>query len=207
MIDYLKGNLELIEQDYVVIDVGGVGYRVFCPNPLTYSSQLNQYTQLYIHYHVREDANLLYGFATREEQSLFRLLLEVSGIGPKVALGILTGGSPETVVIAIAQENIHELTQLPGIGKKTAQRIILDLKDKVSSFSMTGTSSSPVKNIGASSASSQQTNWLDAKEALLAWGYTEAEMQKVRTLLKDQIDEHTPVDSLIKLALKVLQKS
>ena len=86
---------------------------------------------IYTHHHVREDAILLFGFATREEQRLFRKLLDVSGIGPKVALGILAGGRPEAIAAAIRQENVAFLTKLPGIGRKTAQRMILDLKDKL----------------------------------------------------------------------------
>src|SRR5690606_1770683 len=92
MIDFLRGKVAHREPEYVVLDVHGVGYRVFCPNPYALADEGE--TTLYIHHHVREDAILLFGFPTREEQSLFRKLLEVSGIGPKVALGILSGGRP-----------------------------------------------------------------------------------------------------------------
>lgn len=94
MIDYLRGQLAVREMDYVVIDVHGVGYQVFCSNPFGISAREGEEVTLFIHYHVREDAHLLFGFTTREEQTLFRKLIEVSGIGPKVALGILTGGGP-----------------------------------------------------------------------------------------------------------------
>src|SRR5690606_2872918 len=86
---------------------------------------------VHVHYHVREDAILLYGFESREQKQLFRKLIDVTGIGPKVALGLLSAGAPEALVQAIQQENYSYLTKLPGVGKKTAQRIVLDLKDKL----------------------------------------------------------------------------
>jgi Holliday junction DNA helicase RuvA len=206
MIDFLKGNLVNIEYDFVVIDVGGIGYRVFCSQPLMFSAQLDQVTQLFIHYHVREDAHLLYGFATREEQSLFRLLLEVSGIGPKVALSALASGSPSTVMNAIMQENIVYLTQLQGIGKKTAQRIILDLKDKVSHLTTSSTSVHVSKLPHSPATHMHQSNWIDAKDALIGWGYTESELQKAWILMKENTQDDAPVDTLIKQALQHLNK-
>ncbi|KAF4321958.1 hypothetical protein G195_004852 [Phytophthora kernoviae 00238/432] len=131
---------------------------------------------VYTHHHVREDAMLLFGFATREEQKLFRKLIEVSGIGPKVALGILAGGTPDHVVTAIYQENLTFLTKLPGIGKKTAQRMILDLKDKLDGFGAatyaTGLFAPPSEEAGSGSA------WDEAREGLKALGYTDSELDK-----------------------------
>lgn len=133
MIDFLRGPVAHLEPEYVVLDVQGVGYRVFCPNPYAFAKTEGPVT-VFIHYQTREDATLLFGFPSREEQRLFRKLIEVSGIGPRVALGILTGGTPDQLIAAIYQENITFLTKLPGIGKKTAQRMILDLKDKLDGF-------------------------------------------------------------------------
>src|SRR5690606_7363492 len=115
MIDFLKGKVCHYEANYVVLDVQGIGYRVFNPQPYTITK--DDEVTLYTHYHVREDAVLLFGFLTRDEQSLFRRLIEVSGIGPRVALGILSGGTPQAVVAAIQSEDISFLTKLPGIGK------------------------------------------------------------------------------------------
>lgn len=117
MIDFLRGKVAHREPEYAVIDVHGVGYRVFCPNPFALPDKTEDIT-VYIHHHVREDAILLFGFPTREEQALFRRLLDVSGIGPKVALGMLSGARPEAIVAAVQQENVTFLTKLPGIGKK-----------------------------------------------------------------------------------------
>ncbi len=112
MIDFLRGKVALRESDYAVLDVNGVGYRVFCPNPYALSHKEDEDVTMFIHYHVREDAHLLFGFISRDEQSLFRLLLDVTGIGPKVALGILAaGGRPEAVILAISQENLAFLDE------------------------------------------------------------------------------------------------
>lgn len=205
MIDFLRGRVALIELDYVVIDVHGVGYRVFCPNPFGFTSKDEEEQTLFIHYHVREDAHLLFGFPTREEQSLFRLLLEVTGIGPKVALGILAGGRPEAVVAAISQENIGFLTKLPGIGNKTAQRIILDLKDKLGNVSVRKLAgATDLSTTGRNGLTEGGTAWSEAKEALLTLGYTEAEADRAWLLVKPKAKETDPVDVWMKLALQAL---
>lgn len=206
MIDFLRGKVALRESDYAVLDVNGVGYRVFCPNPYALSHKENEDVTMFIHYHVREDAHLLFGFITRDEQSLFRLLLDVSGIGPKVALGILAaGGRPESVILAISQENLAFLTKLPGIGKKTAQRIILDLKDKLGSVSF----SSPEAAVALSVVGSAQLTegglpWSEAKEALMTLGYTEAEVDRAWLQVKPKAGPSDSVDVLVKLALQAL---
>jgi Holliday junction DNA helicase RuvA len=205
MIDFVRGKIALKELDYVVVDVNGIGYRVFCPNPYALTNKEDEDVTLFIHYHVREDAHLLFGFPTREEQSLFRLLLEVSGIGPKVALGVLAGGRPEAVTAAISQENIAFLMKLPGIGKKTAQRVILDLKDKLGAFpagsrlggTVIDAASIPVTSEGGLS-------WAEAKEALMTLGYTEAETDRAWHQVKTKVKPEDTVDALMKLALQAL---
>lgn len=203
MIDYLRGRLAVREMDYVVIDVQGVGYQVFCSNPFGISAREGEEVTLFTHYHVREDAHLLFGFATREEQTLFRKLIEVSGIGPKVALGILAGGRPDAVIAAIQQENVGFLTKLPGIGKKTAQRIILDLKDKLGLFPASIVDEVAVLTAEAE-RSSIEGSWAEAKQALLALGYTEAETDRTWHLIQKDVKPTDPVDTVTKLALKAL---
>jgi len=206
MIDFLRGKVVHCESEYAVLDVHGVGYRVFCPNPYALAHKTNEEITMFIHYHVREDAHLLFGFMTRDEQSLFRLLLEVSGIGPKVALGVLAGGGrPENVVAAISQENLAFLTKLPGIGKKTAQRIILDLRDKLSSVSLTSPEAAVALSVvGATQVSEHGNAWTEAKEALMALGYTEAEADKAWLQVKPKAQPYDSVDVLMKLALQAL---
>lgn len=205
MIDFLRGKIALRETDYIVLDVHGVGYRVFCPNPYALPDKEAEELTMFIHYHVREDAHLLFGFGSREEQSLFRLLLEVTGIGPKVALGILSSGRPEAVTAAISQENIAYLTKLPGIGKKTAQRIILDLKDKLGAMPIGYTEAAAAghASIGGD-ASEGGSTWSQAKEGLMALGYTDAETARAWQQVKGKVKDSDSVEVIMKLALQAL---
>lgn len=207
MIDFLRGQVAHLETEYIVLDVQGVGYRVFTPNPYAFAKQDGAVT-VFIHYHVREDATLLFGFSSREEQKLFRRLIDVSGVGPKVALGILAGcGKPEAVVTAIQQENIVFLTKLPGIGKKTAQRIVLDLKDKLDGIGLDIHPDALFMNVTVAEEDSADGNaWSEAREALKALGYTEAELDRVWNDLQHRIHADESVDSLMKKALQALFK-
>jgi Holliday junction DNA helicase RuvA len=202
MIDFLRGQVAQLENEYVVLDVHGVGYRVFCPNPYYFAAKNDEPVTVYIHHHVREDAILLFGFATREEQKLFRKLIEVSGIGPRVALGILSGGSPRGVVTAIHQENINFLIKLPGIGRKTAQRMILDLKDKLDGMGE-ATLFDPIPD-EIELMQEGNLGWPEAREGLKALGYTDAELDRVWQLMKDNVRPDEAVDSVMKKALKLL---
>lgn len=207
MIDFLRGQVAHLETEYIVLDVQGVGYRVFTPNPYAFAKQDGAVT-VFIHYHVREDATLLFGFSTREEQKLFRRLIDVNGVGPKVALGILAGcGKPEAVVTAIQQENITFLTKLPGIGKKTAQRIVLDLKDKLDGIGLDIHPDSLFTSVTVADEDiSDGSTWSEAREALKALGYTEAELDRVWKDLQHRIHTDESVDSLMKKALQALFK-
>jgi Holliday junction DNA helicase RuvA len=205
MIDFLRGIIVHREVDYLVLDVKGVGYRVFCTNPYAISNKDGEETTLYIHYQVREDAHLLFGFPNREEQSMFRLLLEVSGIGPKVAIGVLAGGRPEVIAAAIQQENLAFLMKLPGIGRKTAQRMILDLKDKLGGIQAVDDSLQAFASAGISSNVPQGSGvWAETKAALLALGYTEAEADRTGQIIRPKLKGEETVDAVIKLALQAL---
>jgi Holliday junction DNA helicase RuvA len=204
MIDFVRGVLVHMTEDAIIVDVNGLGYRVFCPNPYAFQKEIQEIVTVYTHHHVREDAILLYGFTTREEQSLFRRLLDVSGIGPKGALGILSGSRPDQLIAAIQQENLAVLTKLPGIGKKTAQRMILDLKDKLGDMR---------SGIGGITQNLTSYNTLvpsgameEAKEALVSLGYGTGEADRVLSIISKDIDENTSVDKVIKLALKQFLK-
>ncbi|GIQ70143.1 Holliday junction ATP-dependent DNA helicase RuvA [Xylanibacillus composti] len=205
MIDFLRGHIAHTESDYIVMDVNGVGYQVFCPNPYEWMEQDGEAT-IYTHHHVREDAILLYGFRTREEQALFRKLLDVSGIGPRVALGMLAGARPEAVVGAIQREDVAYLTKLPGIGRKTAQRLVLDLKDKLKQWeSAIGggeAAAAGAKRVPGGVPSSDA--WLEAAEALKALGYSESEIDQVRPDVLEKEAEDAPSDKLMRSALQLL---
>ncbi|MCW0952769.1 Holliday junction branch migration protein RuvA [Weissella ceti] len=129
MYEYLKGTIEAVTPSYIVVDVQGVGYRVMTANPYVFTQ--NQPTTVYVEQIVRETEQTLYGFATLDEKTLFQKLLAVSGIGPKSALAILASNDHSGLVQAIMDNNVTFLTKFPGIGKKTAQQIILDLQNKL----------------------------------------------------------------------------
>lgn len=208
MIDFLRGKVVHLETDYIVLDVQGVGYRVFTSSPHAFVTKQDGVVTAFIHHQVREDATLLFGFNSREEQKLFRRLIDVNGVGPKVALGILAGcGKPEALVIAIQQENIAFLTKLPGIGKKTAQRIILDLKDKLDSIGLNIRPNSLFMNVSLTDdARADGGAWSEAQGALRALGYTEAELEQAWKDLQHRVHADESVDSLVKKALQALFK-
>ena len=206
MIDYLRGRVSRVAHDHVVVEVNGIGYRVFCANPGDFRGRDGEETIVYIHHHVREDAIQLFGFATREEQSLFRLLIEVSGIGPRIALGALSGTRPEALVSAILNDDVQSLTRLPGIGRKTAQRLLLELKDKLKDEGWTGAwthdraAADPAADAGTGRAGALR----EAKEALLSLGFTEAEIASALPAAQAETGEDAGAAALTKAALKRL---
>jgi Holliday junction DNA helicase RuvA len=190
MIDFLRGSVAHIEEEWIVVDVGGVGYRVFTPNPYAFAAGGETVT-VYTHHHVR----------------LFRALLEVSGVGPKVALGAMAGARPEAIAAAIRQENVAFLTKLPGIGKKTAQRMILDLKDKLDrGGGFAPASGVPEAALAEAAAGGQgaDTAWPEAREALAALGYTAAEIDRVWQAIGGSLTGEETADALVKKALALL---
>lgn len=209
MIAFLEGVIAYAEGDHVVLNVGGVGYRVFVTGTTAYQAktQEGQSMRLYTFYNVREDAHLLFGFATRSERDLFARLNEVSGIGPKVALAIMGAGAPDQVIWAIRAEDVTFLTKLPGVGKKTAQRLILDLKDKLEDMAASFTPTAYSLEAPAAPARAMTVGLgTELHEALLTLGYNEKEAQGAVRSLASEIDSGVPVEQLIKLALKQLMR-
>ena len=145
MIAYLRGRLFEKQPNRIVVDVDGVGYDVSVPLSTFYGlGEPGSAVTLRIHTHVREDALALYGFATRIEQELFERLIGVSGIGPKLALAVLSGIEPPDLVRAIEHADVARLTAIPGVGKKTAERIVLELKDRLPRASIAAPTGEPV---------------------------------------------------------------
>ena len=135
MIAHLRGKLAQKEPARVIVDVNGVGYEVFIPlTTFTALPAAGSDVSIDVHTHVREDMIALYGFSTRRERTIFEKLMTISGIGPKLAVTILSGGSVEDLVGAIRRADLARLTAIPGVGRKTAERIILELKDKLQDF-------------------------------------------------------------------------
>lgn len=200
MIASLKGSVSYLGTEICIVETtGGVGYRVFMPAAHLAQLTLDSNVKLYIHTAVREDALLLYGFLSQEYYDLFELLLTVSGVGPKMALGILSAVKPDAFYLAVQSRDMKILTKLPGIGKKTAERMLLELKDKVGSFS-TDSGNEFAENVVSGSSSPVA----EAMEALVSLGYNNSEIVPV-------IKQIPHIDSLsgeeiLRQALKVFAK-
>ncbi|NSL50162.1 Holliday junction branch migration protein RuvA [Calidifontibacillus erzurumensis] len=201
MIEFVEGKVDYINPEYIVVDVSGIGYQIFTPNPYLFQKYLNETIKIYTYQYVREDMIALYGFENRQERTLFAKLLNVSGIGPKGGLAILAAGQPDLLVQAIEEENEKYLVKFPGVGKKTARQMILDLKGKLSdvcSEFMPNLFNHEQLNKKSTSVSHELE---DAIEALKSLGYAEKEIQKVIPLLQE---EQLPTDQYIKKALQLL---
>lgn len=201
MIEFLKGKINYIDTQFIVVEVNQIGYQVYCANPFIYQSDME--VTVYTYQHVREDAIKLFGFKTREEKSLFEKLLNVSGIGPKGALAILATGDPSQVIHAIEQENEQFLVKFPGVGKKTARQIILDLKGKLNDLMPSLFSEGIEAKVKQTTVSSLSPQLEEALEALRALGYVEKEIKKVAPVLAE---EEMNTDQYIKKGLQLLLK-
>lgn len=200
MISYLKGILKYIFQDTIIIEVNNVGYQIFVSShTLTQLPKEGNIIEIYTHMNVREDNISLFGFLTINELDCFNMLINVSGIGPKVALGILSTLRPQDINKAIIIEDINLLTKAPGIGKKTAQRIILELKDKLKINSTFNYDDNLEQYYEASSNSVNQ----EAIEALIALGYSQID---ATNSVINVYNENLKLEELIKLSLKRLSK-
>ncbi|CCY28277.1 MAG: Holliday junction branch migration protein RuvA [Candidatus Faecisoma sp.] len=184
MYSYIKGIVTLIESNYIVLDNNGIGYLIYTPNP--YSFKENEETLVWIYQNIREDEMTLYGFKTKEEKDLFLKLIEVKGLGCKMALPMLATGSISGIVDAIERENILYLKKFPKIGDKVAKQIILDLKGKLNN------------NITISKDSNEEVI-----EALKGLGYKQADIVKVLP----KVNSNETLEQQIKEALKLLLKS
>lgn len=196
MIGYVRGTVSHMAADHCFIDVQGIGYRVFMTAATRQKLAVGKAATLYTHMHVREDAILLYGFYTQDEYDLFLTLTSINGIGPKVAIGILSAIDPNQFRIAISTKNIGILTKLPGVGKKTAERMILELKDKIGVLADEDT-------IEADGAAASGDIADEAMQALLALGYNQNE---ILPIVKKVGKSAQSVEALIKLALRELSR-
>ena len=191
MIGYLRGKILNIYGDCCLVDVGGVGYRVFPTAYALGNLKGGEEAAFFVHTAVREDAIILYGFEAKEEYDAFQLLISVSGIGPKGALAILSALSVGELYLAIAQEDTNTLKKLPGVGKKSAERLVLELKDKVGA-PQSGQIPAP-RSVKGGIAD-------EAAAALASLGYSQAEINQVAVKFADA----PTVQDAIKTALKEL---
>ena len=193
MYEYFQGVIVTIKPDFVVIDVNGIGYKVFSPTPYAY--QEGQKARVFIEQIVRDTGITLYGFQTEDDKGLFLKLLSVSGIGPKSALAIMAAEDSNSLAEAIEEGEVKYLTRFPGVGKKTASQIVLDLKGKLGSF---------VKNANKAASAEVSPELNDALLALLALGYTKKEVDRITPALI--AEEKTTADQYIKKGLALLLK-
>ena len=195
MYDYIKGQYKGIFKDYVTVENNGIGYKIFTSgNTMAQMPSLDGEVILYLTQIIREDFMGLYGFSTRDELELFQTLIAISGIGAKASLSLLSASTPDRLKIAIIQENETLLLKAPGIGKKTAQRLILELKDKLKVENMIIDSKKSEKE------TEMEKHVVEAMAALMTLGYTERE---AKGALKN-IDRSKAVEGIIKDALKYL---
>ena len=184
MYEYIKGKIINQESNYIVLDNNGIGYLVYVSNP--YSFEIDKEYIVYIYQYVREDENTLYGFKTKEEKDLFLKLIDVKGLGPKMALPILATGSISGIIDAIERENILYLKKFPKIGDKVARQMVLDLKGK----------------LGASSTNTSTVDYEELIEVLKGLGYKQGDISKVLPQIKTDLNIEDQVKEALKLLLK-----
>lgn len=196
MIGYLSGNVKFLFDDSCILDVNGVGYKIFVDTQSRQALTLNAAAEFFIHTAVREDAITLFGMANRAAFELFEMLLTVSGVGAKSALAIVSKISAPDFARAVTLQDVKTLTRLPGVGKKSAERILLELKDKVKPLAENFSSKD------FQPAQIQSTAQDDAAEALSALGYTSAEISAAFK----RAPKNSSTEQLIKFALKELNR-
>lgn len=190
---YIEGTVAHKGIDFIVIDAGGVGYRINTTDSAISKISPGEKKKIYTYLNVREDALDLYGFLSEEALNLFKLLISVSGIGPKVGLGILSSISPSEFALAVVTGNIKAITKAPGVGPKVAQRIVLELKDKMKKAEI----AEMPQDYGAFTDSSDE-----AVSALMVLGYTQGEAKNILS----KVDTGLTVEETVKQALKLLMR-
>ena len=195
MIGYLRGTVDQLLSETCYLDVRGVGYRVYIPASTREKLQTGAETKLFTYLNVREDALHLFGFITLEEHDMFLLLLTVTGVGPKMALAMLSGMKPDGIRAAISRNDLASLTRISGVGKKTAERIVLELRDKIGQIGLTAELPT-----GKESGQSGVGGAFDeALAALMALGYQRAE---ILPLLRSHMADKTTAEALIRAVLR-----
>ncbi|MBT5954533.1 Holliday junction branch migration protein RuvA [bacterium] len=193
MIYFIEGTIDSCLEDSAIINTNGVGYQVFLPT--NFLSKLLSETgsvRLYIFHHIREDAQVLYGFSTPDERKFYTVLTSVSGVGPKLGMKIMSNMNSDVITKAILEENIVVLNQLPGVGKKLAERLILDLKDKIGVFDVSTANFSLPKN----------SLYDDVRLALSTLGYKPKEISSALKKGEQALQSITKIEEGIKIALK-----
>ena len=199
MYAYIKGSLEIKTSNYVVVENSGVGYKIFMPETaIEKLGEIGKNVKVYTYLKVREDDMSLYGFNTNEELRMFELLISVSGVGAKTAIAMLSNITPSSFALAVITNDVAKIKALPGIGPKGAQRIILELKDKIK----TEEAISSDNSISLQSNVINNENMQEAISALQVLGYSKKEIEKAL----QRVDSSLSVEDIIKLGLKNLAR-
>lgn len=200
MIAYIKGTVEEILEDRVILETGNMGYNIFMPmGAVEHLLHKGQEIKIHTYLNVKEEALQLFGFLTRDDLNTFKLLLGVNGIGPKAALGVLSGLSADELRFAVLADDVKTISRAPGIGKKTAQKLILELKDKFNIQEALEMKAEHVQMPGTGEADLTDMK-KEAIEALTALGYSGADA--LRAVKKVELTPNMSVEILLKLALK-----
>ncbi len=188
MISYLKGTIQFIGQNFIEVAINNIGYKVFVTEDFLNSAKVGKEVEIFTHQHVREDALDLFGFDNREQMELFEKLIGVSGIGPKTALGVLSAASIEEIETAVIHDDVSVLTKVSGIGAKTAERIVLELKSKYKG------------KVAPASVGGKSNGDADVIDGLIGLGYF---ADQARSALR-QVDKELGTDEKLKACLKLL---
>ncbi|RHF63409.1 Holliday junction branch migration protein RuvA [[Ruminococcus] lactaris] len=204
MISYIRGELCDIEEQKAIVDVNGVGYGIYMPQQaLSLLPPMGQQVKIHTYLNIREDAMQLFGFLTKEDLNVFRLLIGVNGIGPKAGLNILSCLSPDELRFAVLSEDAKAISATPGIGKKTAEKLILELKDKLNIEDMLDHAAhgGDSEDLASGTDTASNTMQAEAVQALTALGYGSAESLRA---VKKSSPECSSVEDILKEALKFL---
>ncbi|SDK40371.1 Holliday junction branch migration protein RuvA [Sediminibacillus albus] len=204
MIAYIKGTLEAVNEEAVFVEASGVGYEIICANPFNFQEEIGEQLLIYTYHYIREDNQTLYGFKKTEDKLLFSKLLNVSGIGPKGALAVLASVRVEEFVSAIEREDDKFLTQFPGVGKKTARQMILDLKGKLPAGFEAAQMEGGKENNADLETVADNKALEEATAAMKALGYSEREVKSILPVLKQA--DYTNSDEYIRKGLALLMK-
>jgi len=198
---YIKGRLEYKNNDFLIVESNGVGYRIFTSlSTVSSIGEVGQEVKVYTYLYVREDIISLYGFLTQEELNVFELLISVSGVGPKAAIAVLSAISPSRFSLAVITDDVNTLTKAQGVGKKIAQRIILELRDKINKEQLTLNTGIEDESKALDTDGSKIS---EAVSALMVLGYSPAEANKaVSAVYKEDMD----IETIVKNALKGLAR-
>lgn len=204
MIAFVRGTVAELSENRIILECGNIGYEIYMPeNTINGKIYIGEELKVHTYFHVREDVMQLYGFLSKDDLQMFRMLLGVNGIGPKAALGILSGLTPDELRFAVLADDVKTISKAPGVGKKTAQKLILELKDKLN---LQEAISLKMEQIQAHSvpvsSNTEQDGRIEAVEALIALGYSNAEaLHAVQSVPGAETQD---AESLLKAALKNL---